>query len=402
MATLAYLASNLQPSATLALNSRIRELVAAGVKVWNFSVGEPDYPPPEGAIKAAIHSLENDPIRYGRAGGGVDLKRAIQSKLARENGWDVEADQIVCGVGAKQVLYHLMHALLDPGDEVLNHIPCWTSYVQQIKSTGARHVAIPYLGDDPQHKPFDPEYIESYATSKSKAFLMCSPSNPAGYVVSEAELKVLGEYLLSKDWWVISDEIYEYITFGAPHTSLIQVTPELKDRFIQVSGISKSYAMTGWRMGYLAAPRKVAQVVKALISHSSTCLPIFVEKAATWVLEQGPAVMSESLESLKAKRQKAVEILSSIPDLSFIPPEGAFYVFMDLRKILEKSSRYSSHDTLSLCADLLENHRIGLLAGEAFLCPGYVRLSYATSLEDLEEGLARLKKALVELTATSS
>lgn len=400
MPALARLASSLEPSATLALNSRIRELSQSGVKVWNFSVGEPDYPPPEGAITAAIHSLQHDPIRYGKAGGGAELKAALRAKLLRENSLDVTAQQIVCGVGAKQVLYHLMHALLDPGDEVLNHTPCWTSYVQQIRSTGARHIALPYLQDDEDHQPFAPEYIEKYASAQTKVFLLCSPNNPAGYVVKEEQLKVLGEYLLSKDWWIISDEIYEHITFDVPHRSLIQVVPELKERFIYVGGVSKSYAMTGWRMGYLAAPPEVSHVVRSLISHSSTCLPIFVEKAATWVIEQGPKVMSSSWQSLKAKRARALEILSGIPHLSVVPPEGAFYIFMDVRQILERSSAFSPGDTLSFCQHLLERCRVGLLAGEAFLCPGYVRLSYATSLEDLNEGLEILKKELLNLSSS--
>lgn len=397
MPQLAQLASKLQPSATLALNSRIRELVAQGEKVWNFSVGEPDYTAPQGVIDAAVHSLHHDPIRYGRAGGGLELKKAVVDKLAKENRWAVAPDQVVCGVGAKQVLYHLMHALLDPGDQVMNHTPCWTSYVQQIHSTGAHHIAVPYLSREHRGQPFSPDYLEKFATPYTKAFLLCSPNNPAGYVVSEEDLRRLGAYLLEKDWWVISDEIYEYITFDHPHRSLIQLVPALQDRFIYVNGLSKGYAMTGWRVGYLVAPTGVAATVKALISHSSTCLPVFIEKAAAWALQQGPEVMKPHIEALKVKRDLALEILSGVDQLTYVAPEGAFYLYLDVRDILRRSLNYSTTDTLALCDHLLEKYRLGLLAGEAFLTPGFVRLSYAASVEDLREGLTLLKRALEKL-----
>lgn len=401
MPSLSHHISALKPSATLEINSAAQNLRDQGHKIWNFSVGEPDYPPPVCAYWQTVQSMCSDPIRYGKAGGGVKLREAIQGKLTRENNLTVQLDEIVCGVGAKQILHHLMHAILNEGDEVLIHKPYWTSYSQQIASAKAVTVAIPYHRDD-GGSPFDPDYLERYIGPRTKAFLLCSPNNPAGYMVHGHELKRLAEYLNTKDIWIISDEIYEYITFDHPHQSVYNHCPQLKDRYIHINGISKSFAMTGWRMGYMAAPQAITQLVKTLISHSSTSLPIFVERAACSVIEQGADLMSTEIAQLKDKMKLSVELLSQVNHISWIHPQGAFYLFVDLRQLLKLSDTYHHNNTLALSMDLLKGHHITVVAGEAFGCPGFIRISFATSNHDLKGGLSKLVDFLNSLTSSDS
>lgn len=402
MPSLAHHIRALQPSATLAINTMARQLRSQGHKICNFSVGEPDYPPPHGAIWATVNSLYTDPIRYGMAGGGLELRTAIQDKLSKENGYDVSVDQIVCGAGAKHILHHLMCTLINPGDEIALHRPYWTSYRQQIASAQGVTVDIPYHRDGGQC-PYDPEYLDQYFTPSTKGFILCSPNNPTGHMPSQQQLTKLARYLLNKDVWIISDEIYEYITFDHPHQSLYNVCPELKDRYIHINGISKSFAMTGWRMGYLAGPQPVAHLVKTLISHSTTSLPIFVEKAATWAISRGSELMSESIGKLKSKRDAAIQLLKGVDDLTWIEPHGAFYLFIDLRKRLQTSGCYlkseaGTYDTLQLSLDLLHHHHVTVVAGEAFGCPGFIRISYATAMGDLTSGLGKLVEFLKTLS----
>ncbi|MCY4443964.1 MAG: aminotransferase class I/II-fold pyridoxal phosphate-dependent enzyme [Proteobacteria bacterium] len=386
----------LQPSATLAINSQARKLRSSGKKIWNFSVGEPDYPCPQEIIEAALTSIGQDPIRYGSAGGGLALREAIQHKLKKENNLSYDMDQIVCGTGAKQVLYHLMHSLFDPGDELLIHTPCWTSYKEQLTSARGKLITMPFVSE----KPFDPEYIEQFVTTNTKALLLCSPNNPAGYVIAHQQLEILADYLKEKDWWIISDEIYEYYSFSGKHRSIIDYAPELADRYIHINGVSKSFAMTGWRMGYLAGPKHVAKRVKTLISHSSTCLPIFVEKAAEVAIKAGSTLMKGYQQTLRTRKALATELASTMDHIHYIDPQGAFYLFMNIKELLTRchpSKGYQPTDSLKLCSHLLEHFHVSTVAGEAFLCPGYLRLSYAADKNDLKEGMSRMAECFHNL-----
>ena len=389
------------PSATLALNALSTKLRAQNHKVYNFSVGEPDYPSNPGTIISGIQSMCVDEIRYGSAGGSLQLKSAIQKKFKKENNLDFEPEEIVCGVGAKQVLFHLMQVLLNPGDEVLLHKPAWTSYTQQITSAYAKCVLIPYFCTEDHHKltesAFSPEYIDSYSTDRTKAILLCSPNNPCGYALSIKQLKVLADYLLTKDWWIICDEIYEYFNFDNKHVSLLELCPKLKDKMIIVNGVSKSFAMTGWRMGYLAGEKNAIAGVKKLISHSSTSIPIFVEKAAMWTIDQGKDLMTDQIKNMKQKRDLAESIIKKINNLDYLKPQGAFYIYLDVRKILKLSTKYKDLDSLQLCYDLLLKHKVSTVAGEGFSTPGYLRISYATSFEDIQNGLAILSNFLCDV-----
>lgn len=393
MPTLSTRICSLSPSPTVALNAKAKDLKAQGHDVLNFSVGEPDYSCPDMAIQTAIKALKDGQVKYGPAGGSPSFRQAISDKLKNENGLDFPADQVVCGIGAKEILFHIFLATLNEGDEVLLNAPCWVSYEEQIKAAGAVPVFVP-LGEYTSEPIISTAVIEKYASPKTKAFVLCSPNNPAGYALTKEELSTLGAYLQQKDWWVVSDEIYEYMSFAGPHHSLLKLCPELKDRYIHVNGIAKGYAMTGWRVGYTAAPIEVAKLVKTLQSHSSTCIPPFIEKAAEWAIRQGPQIMAEKIESLKTRKDLAVEELSKNKELSFIQPSGAFYVFIDIRNALKKSKHFDENDSLGFAKYLLETQHVAMVPGEAFRSPGFLRFSYACSTEIILEGIKRLNLAI--------
>ena len=383
--------SSLQVSPTVALNSKAKQLKASGADVLNFAVGEPDYGTPQQVIDIAVNALKTGKTKYGPAGGGLPFRTAISEKLSRENGLDYPPEQIVCGIGAKEILFHISLSLLNDGDEVLLTAPFWVSYQDQIKAAGGVPVLIPMTDGKPC---FDPEVIEKYSSPRTVAYLLCSPNNPAGYALSHDELQVLGNYLAEKNWWVISDEIYEYLTFDTPHTSLLKACPQLREQYILVNGMSKSFAMTGWRVGYCCGPTKVMKLVKSLQSHSSTCLPPFIEEAACWAIKQGASLMSEQLSLLKARRDLAVDCIKAIKGLSYIQPQGAFYLFIDVRPALKSSTKFGDDDSMAFCEYLLEEKHIAVVPGEAFGSPGYLRLSYATDENTIRKGTQRLQEAV--------
>jgi len=385
--------SSLKPSPTLALNAKANQLKAEGVKVFNFAVGEPDFPTHKEVVKIAVEALQAGDTRYGPSGGGLPLRKAIVSKLARENGLDYKPEEVVCGMGAKEILFHLFLSLLNEGDEVIVTAPCWVSYMDHIKAAGAIAVVVPAPDSGPM---VNPKTIEKYATAKTKAFLLCSPNNPSGYALDRNELLELGSYLKTKDWWVISDEIYEYLSFDHPHESIIKLVPELKEKSVHISGMAKGYAMTGWRVGYAAGPKLLIDLVRNLQSQSSTCIPPFIEKAAAWALDQGKSLMQKEIDSLAKRRDLAVTLLSKIKNVSAIKPQGAFYLFIDVRNAIKASKTLNT--SLKFSEHLLREYQVACVPGEAFEAPGYLRFSYACSVEDLTEGLSRLDKAIQSLS----
>ncbi len=385
--------SQLQPSPTVALNTKAKELAEQGHKVINFSVGEPDFTTPMPVVEAAIEALRQGKTKYGAAGGGLPLRKAIAAKLAQENQLIYQPSEIVVGIGAKEILFHLSLALINEGDEVLIPAPYWVSYTEHVIAAGGKPVVIPAPSEHSGPR-LTPAMIAPYVTSRTKAIVLTSPNNPAGYTLSTAELRDLGQYLSDKPWWIISDEIYEYMSYEAPHVSLATLSPALRDRFILVNGFSKGYAMTGWRVGYMAGPAKVAEIVRTLQTQSSTCLPGFVEEGALKALSLGPLYMQDKMDLLKSRRDLAVRLLRDMPDVDMIPPTGAFYVFIDIRKVLAKSPLYSNDNSLAFSARLLETSHVAMVPGEAFGTPGFLRLSYAVHEDVLQEGLRRLSLAL--------
>jgi aspartate aminotransferase len=378
--------TSVQPSPTLALNAKAIQLKKQGHKVLNFAVGEPDYPTAPIVVDRAIESLKAGRTKYTPAGGGPELRQAIADKLLRDNGLTYSVNQIVAGAGAKEVLFHTFLSLLNDGDEVILTAPYWVSYGDQIRAAGGVPITVPI----PDHGGFPSlDTIEKYATKRTKAFVFNSPNNPAGYVLGEKELKTLGDYLHKKSWWVISDEIYEYMSFDVPHTSLVKVCPELTSKFVLVNGLSKAFAMTGWRVGYCAASLELAGMVRSLQSHSSTCIPGFIEDASVVALKAGRPLMAKDIERLKARRDLAINYLRELGGLKFLVPQGAYYIFIDIRQYLK-----NGETTLQFSDRLLTEHHLALAPGEAFGAPGFLRISFAIDDATILEGIQRLHKSI--------
>ena len=388
--------SALKPSPTVALNTKAKELGKSGHKVYNFAVGEPDFTTDQEIIDVAIQALNEGKTKYGPAGGSPQLRQGIVDKLKRDNNLDFDPNQVVVGMGAKEILFHLFLSILNEGDEVLIPAPYWVSYTAQVQAAGATPVIIP-MPEDHNAPRLSPEMIDQYKTDKTKAIILTSPNNPAGYVIKRDEMKAIGEYLKDQAWWVVSDEIYEYMSFAEPHSSIADLVPELMDRYILVNGLSKGFAMTGWRVGYMAGPIAVAKLVKTLQTQSSTCVAPFVEAASIEALKRGPSLMADKMELLKERKNISEQLIKSMDDVSMIPPEGAFYIFIDIRQALSKAPGYEGDQSFKFSEYLLEKHHVAMVPGEAFGVPGFLRLSYAASQEQLEEGLGRLKTALDEV-----
>jgi aspartate aminotransferase len=387
----------ISPSPTVALNARAKELKQAGADVLNFSVGEPDFPTPKSIVDIAVKALQDGKTKYGPAGGGVPFRQAICDKLSRENRLNYKIDQIVCGTGAKELLFHIFLSMLNEGDEVILTAPCWVSYGDQIIAAGAVPVIIP-IPENTKGPLIDPKTIEKFVTTRTVAFVLCSPNNPVGNSLTKQELLELGSYLeTKKNWWIVSDEIYEYFSFEHPQYSIVELCPKLYDRTVVVNGMSKSYAMTGWRVGYCAGPTELMKLVRGLQSHSSTCLPPFVEEAATFAIKQGSTLMAKEVAIMRVRRDVAVECIRTVPDVSYIHPQGAFYLFIDIRKALAKSSKFKATDSLSFSNYLLEEHHMAVVPGEAFAAPGFLRISYAINEDVIKSGIERLRKALVSV-----
>jgi len=390
--------SSLKPSPTVALNSLAKEMAKNGAPVINLSVGEPDFTTPEAIIQVAIAALKAGKTKYGAPGGGVELKTAISNKLKRDNHLDYLPEEIVAGIGAKEILFHLSLALLNEGDEVLIPAPYWVSYTTHCEAAGAIPVVIPMKTDSDSNFVLTPEDIEPFVTERTKAIILNSPNNPAGYVLNKDQLTSLGQYLTEKDWWVISDEIYEYMSYDSPHISMLHLVPSLRDRYVLVNGMSKGFAMTGWRVGYACGPKKLISLVKNLQSQSSTCIPGFIEAASTYALNQGPNLMADEIDTFKKRCELVSSLVAKIPDIGFIQPSGAFYLFIDVRNFLLKASKLNLPTSMAFAEYLLEKHHVAMVPGEAFGVSGFLRMSYASDNETLIEGLERFAKAVEELT----
>lgn len=378
--------ASVQPSPTLALNAKAGQLVKQGIRVLNFAVGEPDYPTPAVVVDKAISSLKAGRTRYTPAGGSIELRQAICDKLKRDNGLSFNPAQVVVGAGAKEILFHTFLSLLNDGDEVILTAPCWVSYADQIKAAGGVPVVIPVPANG---RIPSVQEIATFVSPKTKVFVFNSPNNPAGYIIDEPELRELGQLLARQNCWVISDEIYEYMSFDVPHQSLLKLCPELAKRFVLINGMSKAFAMTGWRVGYCAAPQELANMVKSLQSHSSTCVPGFIEDASIVALNAGRALMADDIAKLRHRRDLAIDIMKKLGGFKYFYPQGAFYIFVDIRDHLR-----GDDTSVKFSERLLEEHHLALAPGEAFGAPGFLRLSYAVDEATIKEGIERLHQAL--------
>lgn len=377
--------ASLAPSPTLALNTKAKTMAAGGMKVINLSVGEPDLDTPAPIVDVAVASLKKGRTKYGASGGGPALRKAIATKMWRDQQLQFSPQEIVAGIGAKEILMHLMMAAFNEGDEVLIPAPYWVSYTSHCEIAGATAVPVPMPDSG---SLFSPEHLARFASPRTKGIIINSPNNPGGFIASKAELETLGQFLRDKNWWIISDEIYEYLSFDEPHWSMLQLVPELRSRFVLVNGLSKGFSMTGWRVGYACGPSRLIQLVENMQSQSSTCLPGFIEDAACFALEAGRSVFADGIASLKQRRDLATKEAGRITGISYLKPQGAFYLFLDLR------ARLRGRSSQEFSEFLLEEGKTAMVPGEAFGAPGFIRMSYATSVDNITAGLAAVARCL--------
>ena len=387
----------LAASQTLAMSQKSAELKAQGVDVINLSVGEPDFNTPDHIKAAAIKAIEDNYSFYSPVPGYMSLRKAIAEKLSRENGLTFAPEQIVVGNGAKHAICNVILASVNPGDEVIIPTPAWVSYVEMVKLAEGKSVFIPTgVADDFK---VTPEQLEAAITPKTKAIIICSPSNPTGSVYTRDELAKLVEVLARyPQILVIADEIYEHIIYtGGDFVSLASF-PEIADRTVVINGVSKAYAMTGWRIGYCAAPADLAKAVTKLQGQFTSGASSIAQKAAEAAYTGSQECVEEMRKAFQRRRDLVVRLAREIPGLVINEPQGAFYLFPEVSSYFGKSTDgYTITDAGSLAMYLLEVAHVATVDGAAFCAPGYIRLSYATSDENLVEAFSRIGKALAAL-----
>lgn len=384
-------------SATLAMSQKSSELRAQGVDVINLSVGEPDFNTPEHIKEAAKRAIDENFTHYPPVPGYMDLRKAIARKLKVENGVDFAPEQIVVSAGAKHSLSNVIYALINPGDEVVIPTPAWVSYVEMVKLAGGVNVLVP-AGFEQDFK-VTPEQLEAAITERTRMVLLCSPSNPSGSVYTRADLQDLVEVLRRHPQVaILSDEIYEHINYGPEFVSLASF-PEIADRVVVVNGVSKAYAMTGWRIGFMAGPLAVAKAVSKLQGQTTSGISTIAQKAAVAAYDGPQQCVAEMLEAFRRRRDLVVSLARRIPGLKVNEPQGAFYLFPEVSAYLGKNApdgRTIVTDN-DLAMYLLEEAHVATVSGSAFCLPGYIRLSYAAADDQLREAFARIERALAQL-----
>ena len=380
-------------SATLKVDAKAKALQAEGKPVISYAAGEPDFPTPAHIVEAAIAAAK-DPKnhRYTPAVGLPELREAIAIKTKADSGTEITASQVVVTNGGKQAVYQAFAVLLDPGDEVILPTPYWTTYPEAIALAGGKSVEV-FAGSD-QGYMVTVEQLEAARTPKTKAMLLCSPSNPTGSVYSKEQIKAIGEWALANQIWVVSDEIYQNVIYdGKRAYSITELVPEMKDLTIMVNGVAKSYAMTGWRLGWMAGPDDVMKAAANLQSHLSSNVNNIAQRAALAALTGPQDEVKAMVEAFNRRRHLAIAELGKISNWLAPMPEGAFYVYSDVRGLLGKSWGGKVINTsLELCDYILDTAEVALVPGEAFGPSGYVRMSYALGDDQITEGIQRLQK----------
>ena len=383
---------NLSPSATLAMSQKSAELKAAGIDVINMSVGEPDFDTPHFIKEAAKKAIDDNFSRYSPVPGYLSLRKAICRKLSTENNLEYSPEQIVVGNGAKQELANVILSLINPGDEVIIPTPAWVSYVEMVKLAEGKSVLVP-AGLENNFK-ITPKQLEDAITPKSRMLLLNSPSNPTGSVYSGEELKALAEVLKKyPDIIVMSDEIYEHINFVGGVASIAD-NDWMKDRTVIINGVSKAYAMTGWRIGYMAAPAEISKAVTKLQGQYTSGASSIAQKAAEAAYEGPQDCVEEMRKAFQRRRDLIVDLARGIDGWKINEPQGAFYLFPDVSAFIgKKYGEFEIRNSGDYVMYLLQEAHVACVDGEAFCASGYMRLSYATSDDNIREAMRRIKEA---------
>lgn len=391
-------AQAVSPSETLAISAKAKELKRQGKSVISLSAGEPDFNTPKHVCDAAIKAINEGFHGYTMNTGTPELRKNIARKLKRDNDLDYNPSQIVCTNGAKQALGFSLLAMVDEGDEVIIPTPYWVSYPQMVNVAGATPVTVRTSFEN--NYRMTAEQLVNAITEDTKALILCSPSNPTGTCYTSDELKALAGVLADHPRInIISDEIYEYIVFEDDHVGIMNVAPELKERTVLINGFSKGFAMTGWRLGYLAAPQKFADAVAKIQSQETSAPSSISQKAGEAAYGGDLKAVKKMRDSFKERRNFIVDALSAIEGLKCFKPSGAFYVFPDISPYLGQMTADAEKISTStdLCMYLLEQHGLAAVPGDAFGEPNGIRLSYASSMKDLKEAVKRLKRGLEQL-----
>jgi aspartate aminotransferase len=384
-------------SATLAVDAKAKSLREAGRPVIGFGAGEPDFPTPDYIVEAAV-AAARDPRnhRYTPAAGLPELREAVAAKTARDSGYAVSASQVLITNGGKHAVYQAFATLVDPGDEVLLPAPYWTTYPEAIRLAGG--VPVEVLADETAGYLLTVDQLEAARTDRTKTLLVCSPSNPTGAVYPPEQLRAIGEWALQHGIWVVTDEIYEHLVYGdARFSSLPVEVPELADQTVVVNGVAKTYAMTGWRVGWLIGPPDVVRAATNLQSHQTSNVANVSQRAALAAVAGDLSAVAQMRESFDRRRLTMVRMLSDIEGVSCPEPEGAFYAYPSVKGILGREIRGQRPTSSAALATLiLEEAEVAVVPGEAFGPSGYLRLSYALGDDDLIEGVSRIQKLLGE------
>lgn len=387
-------ASNITPSITLAITAKLNQMIKDGMIVYGFGAGEPDFDTPEYINRGAIEAINKGFTRYTAAQGTIELREAICSKFRRDNNLEYKPSQIVVSSGAKHSLSNAFAAILNPGDEVIVPIPYWVSYTEIIKLNDG----IPVLVNTKKENNFKmkKEELLNAITEKTKVILLNTPNNPTGSIYSREELQDIADIAVKKNLIVVSDEIYEKLIYdGKKHISIAELGEDIKERTILINGMSKAYAMTGWRLGYSAANEKITKAMSSIQSHAVSHPSSITQYASTVALNGPQEDALNMVEEFEKRRNYMYEKLSSIPGLSCIRPEGAFYVYVDISEYIGKELCDTKiHTSMDFSYILLEKCNIAVIPGSAFGTDNFIRLSYATSMKNIVIGLDKLEEFL--------
>ncbi len=396
--TVSHRCQNIAPSMTLSIDARAKEMKAAGLNVIGFGAGEPDFPTPKHICDAAKEAIDLGMTRYTPAAGTKELRKAICEKLRRDNDMTYTYGDILVSNGAKHSLFNIFQAILDPGDEVLIPTPCWVSYPELVRMAGGVPVFIPAT-EETNFIPTNKD-IASRVTRRTKAIVITSPSNPNGSVWEQEQLQFVADLAVSHPFFVVSDEIYEKLLYdGRKHLSIAQLGEQIKSQTFLVNGVSKAYAMTGWRIGYVAGPRNVISAMSSFQSQATSNPNSIAQYAAMKALQGDQSCVDAMVAQFEKRRDAMVEKINAIPGLSCRKPQGAFYIMMNIKQMLGK--HYDGRmieSSLDFAELLLAEKQVALVPGVAFEAEGYCRLSYAVSMENILEGLSRIGEFVAELS----
>lgn len=395
--TLSKKASGVKPSSTLAITAKAKSMKAEGIDVVGFGAGEPDFNTPDNINTAAIKAIRDGFTKYTPASGTAELKKAVCDKFESFNGVHYESNQIVISNGGKHSLTNVFEVILNPGDEVLIPAPYWLTYPEIVKLSDG--VPVYLYGEKSNGYKVTAEQVRDAVTDKTKALILNTPSNPTGMVYSEEELRAIADIAVEKDCYVVADEMYEYLIYGEKkHVSIASLGDEIYKRTITCSGVSKSYSMTGWRVGYTGSSAEIAKMMGSVQSHQTSNPNSIAQKAALEALTGDQAAVAVMREEFDKRRKYIYERISQMPLLETLEPEGAFYVFVDFSHVLEKSYKGGKIGTAARAAEiLLEDYRVAVVPCADFGFDNFVRLSYAISLEAIEKGLNRIEEFVSSL-----